>query len=503
MRLAYAAVGEGRDVEIDDGDHAAAGTSRLAAVAVVVVLAVVAAALTLAPGAVASLVGDVQARVRDIADPAAADTTRTETTATAGTPSRAAEDDGPPVPGHRVRIATRPRGADVTITPEGGGGALTGTSPFTAEVPEGTATVSIRRRGRQPLERRIDVDGARKVRWWLDPRGQLHHKVAQFATGSAPKQVAFTPDRRELWVTLLGGPGVEVFRPRTGKRLATIDLGDHGAVEVIFTADGSTAYVSQMESASVYEIDTATHEITRQLPTTGSWTKVIALSPDESTLYASNWSSNDVSEIDLATGDVVRRLPTVPTPRGLFVTPDGDTLYVAGFDGGQLQRIDLRDGSSEVLETTGGAMRHLVGDPDRGRLYADDMGADAIFVHTLGRGRVRRLTATDEKPNTIDLGADGRVLYVSNRGENNAESYYLPGPEWGSVLAFDAMTGEPLDAIVGGNQTTGLDVSADGRLLAFSDFLDNRVQVFEVPPYDGLVAGDGGRFGRHRSDLVK
>ena len=488
-------------MEIDDTDHGA-GRSRLAAVAVVVVLAVVAAAVTLAPGAVASLVGDVQASVRGIAGSATADT-GPDPAATAATPSPTAEDSAPPVPRHRVRIATRPRGAEVTITPADGGVALTGTSPFTAQVPQGVATVSITRRGRQPLERRIDVDGRRKVRWWLDPRGQLHHKVAQFDTGSAPKQVAFTPDRRELWVTLLGGPGVEVFRPRTGRSLATIDLGDHGAVEVIFTADGSTAYVSQMESASVYEIDTATHEITRQLRTGGSWTKVLALNPDESTLYASNWSSNDVSEIDLGSGDVVRRLPTVPTPRGLFVTPDGDALYVAGFDGGQLQRIDLRDGSSEVLETTGGAMRHLVGDPDRGRLYADDMGADAVFVHEVGRRRVRRLTTTDEKPNTIDLGADGTVLYVSNRGENNAESYYLPGPEWGSVLAFDAMTGEPLDAIVGGNQTTGLDVSADGSLLAFSDFLDNRVQVFEAPPYDVLAAGDGGRFGRHRRDLVK
>jgi DNA-binding beta-propeller fold protein YncE len=489
-------------VDIDDTDHRA-GTARLATVAVVVVLAVVATAVTLAPGAVASLVDDVQAGVRGITGSATTDT-GTDTAATADTSPPASEERAAPVPRHRVRIATRPRGADVTITPADGGVTLTGTSPFTAQVPQGVATVSITRRGRQPLERRIDVDGARRVRWWLDPRGQLHHKVAQFDTGSAPKQVAFTPDRRELWVTLLGGPGVEVFRPRTGRRLATIDLGDHGAVEVIFTTDGSTAYVSQMESASVYEIDTATHEITRQLSTGGSWTKVLALSPDESTLYASNWSSNDVSEIDLGSGEVVRRLPTVPTPRGLFVTPDGDTMYVAGFDGGQLQRIDLRDSSSEVLETTGGAMRHLVGDPDRGRLYADDMGADAVFVHELGRRRgVRRLTRTDEKPNTIDLGADGAVLYVSNRGENNAESYYLPGPEWGSVLAFDAMTGDPLDAIVGGNQTTGLDVSADGRLLAFSDFLDNRVQVFEAPPYDELAAGDGGRFGRHRADLVK
>jgi YVTN family beta-propeller protein len=487
-----------------DGGERRTGRWLTALAAAIVLVGGAAAAATAPPGAVASIISDLRTSVGDLVDRPAGDAAPAPVPEAGGSPvpSSPAETTTP-VPRHRVRIATRPRRADVTITPESGGPALTGRSPFTAEVPEGVATVSITRRGRQPLERRLAVERDRQVRWWLDPRGQLHHKVTQFRTGSAPKQVAFTPDRRELWVTLLGGPGVEVFRPRTGRRLATIDLGDHGAVEVIFTADGATAYVSQMESASVYEIDTTTHEVTRQVSTEGSWTKVLALSSDESTLYASNWSSNDVSEIDLVSGEVVRRLPTVATPRGLFVTPDGNALYVAGFDGGQLQRIDLRDGSSEILESTGGAMRHLVGDPTRGRLYADDMGADAVFVHDLGRRRVRRLTATDEKPNTIDLGADGRVLYVSNRGENNAESYYLPGPEWGSVLAFDAATGEPLDAIVGGNQTTGLDLSVDGRLLAFSDFLDNRVQVYEVPPHETLMAGDGGRFGRHRRDLAK
>lgn len=370
-----------------------------------------------------------------------------------------------------------------------------------AEVPEGRVDVTLTHPDRGVLYRRVTVGRSRRFRWWLDPPEQLHHKVAQFKTGSAPKQVAFTPDRKELWVSLLGGPGVEVFRPRSGNRLATIDLGDHGAVEVIFTADGTTAYASQMESGSVFEIDTATHKVRRQLRTGGTWTKVMALSPDEERLYASNWSSNDVSEIDLTTGKVLRRIDTVGTPRGLYVTPDGNTLHVAGFDSGQLERIDLRDGSSEILTSTGGAMRHLVGDGDV--LYADDMGSDAIFVHDLDRDRVRRFTKTDKKPNTIDLGAGGRVLYVSNRGANNAQSYYLPGPEWGSVLAFDTATGEPLDAIVGGNQTTGLDVSDDGKLLAFSDFLDDRVQVYEIPPYDKLTAGDGGRFGSHRKDLVK
>jgi sugar lactone lactonase YvrE len=175
---------------------------------------------------------------------------------------------------------------------------------------------------------------------------------------------------------------------------------------------------------------------------------------------------------------------------------------VAGFGHGQLARIDLTSGESHTLLDTGGALRHLVGDSRRGVLYADDMAKNAVYVVDMRNGQARKLAATGKKPNTIDLSPDGKVLYVSNRGENG-RSYYAPGPEWGSVLALDTRTGKAVDAIVGGNQTTGLDVSPDGRLLAFSDFLDNRVQIFEIPPFETLANGGGGRATAHLADIPK
>jgi DNA-binding beta-propeller fold protein YncE len=79
----------------------------------------------------------------------------------------------------------------------------------------------------------------------------------------------------------------------------------------------------------------------------------------------------------------------------------------------------------------------------------------------------------------------------------------LPGPEWGTVLAIDTATGTVLDAIVGGNQPTGLDVSPDGKLVAYSDFLDNRVSVYEIPPHETLLEGQGGRAQERFEDLQK
>ncbi len=339
--------------------------------------------------------------------------------------------------------------------------------------------------------------------WPIPANGQLHRKIGETRTGPSPKQVAFSPDGTELWVPLLGAVGVDVYKVPTLERLARIKLGTKGGVEVIFNRSGTRAYVSQMHTASVYEIDRVAKKVLRVLPTGGNWTKVLALSPDEQTLYAANWVSDDISEIDLKTGKVRRQIRTVDTPRGLVVSPDGTQLYVAGFEDGDLVRIELATLKSTELLRTGGAMRHLAIDEKANRLYASDMGTDTVFSIDLATGKSSTLSKTDSHPNTIDLSLDLRYLYVSNRGQNSEDGYYVPGPDWGSVLVFDVTTGKAIDAIVGGNQTTGLDVSPDGRFLAFTDFLDGRLQLFEVPPAPVLAASDGKRVKSYRAELLK
>lgn len=405
-----------------------------------------------------------------------------------------------PLPEQRLSVVSYPEGAKLSIrTPDGR--TISGKTPYRGKVPGGDVELTLTRKGFEPKTRTVSLDRPRRVRAWLDRSGQLLSSVVRFDTGSNPKQVAYTPDGEEIWSSLLGGKGVQVFDADSGKRLKQIPLGDHGAVEVIFNADGSRAYASQMETASVYEIDTERRKVLRRLNVKGAWTKVLAFSADERTLYASNWSSDDVSEIDVETWRVRRVIPTVDTPRGLYPTPDGERLYVAGYGRGELQRIDLSTGKGKVLHRTGGALRHLVGDGKT--LYASDMGTSRVYAMDLDTERVRVLAKTDEKPNTIDLSPDGKVLYVSCRGKNNPETYYLPGPEWGSVLAVDTSSGKLLDALVAGNQTTGLDVSDDGSRLAASDFLDNLVRVYDIPPYQELVDGGGGRAGKHRAELPK
>lgn len=419
--------------------------------------------------------------------------------------------------GHRTKLeydlAPEPQTVSITTTPEGAlctimrasGESTSAAAPFETNLLAGEVTLTIALDGYNTFTRAFFLDSPLALEYNLDPEGQVLHGVGLITTLGAPKGVSITPDGTEAWTSILDGPpSIQIFDPYTGEDLGEIDLGDYGAVEVIFNKAGTLAYTSQMETGKCFEIDVKTHTVLREFNAESTWTKWVQLSPDEGTLYASNWSGDDVSIIDLTTGELVRRVRVSNTPRGMYATADGAYLYVAGFDSGELERIDLSSYAvTTVFDSGGGALRHIVADEAKDVLYISDMAQDVIWIHDMATGTTTKFADTDEKPNTIDLSPGGDMLFVSCRGENNARSYYLPGPEWGSIIVYDTKTGEPLDALVCGNQPTALDVSDDGTLLISSDFLDNRLRVYEIPSYGTFLAADGGRYQAHLTEITK
>jgi len=341
---------------------------------------------------------------------------------------------------------------------------------------------------------------------FLQLEGQLVRRLFDINYVSSPKAVVFSVDGKEIWVTHLLNKekGVSVFDSKTGEEIATINLNNGGGVEIEFSKDGKKVYVSQMETGKIFEIDTQLKKILRVFDTKSSWTKVVKLSSNQKTLFASNWCGDNVSEINLSNGKLIKNIFTVDTPRGIYITKDSKNLYVAGFANGEIEKINLNTGERKVIFKSNGAMRHIVGDEEKGVLYVSDMAKNTIWKVYLKTDKVEKFVQTDNNPNTIVLSPDKKILFVSCRGKNfSSTNYYIPGPEWGSILLFDTETGEMLDAIVGGNQPTGLDISPNGKLLAFSDFLDGKIEVFEVPSYKILKNGNGGASKIYKKKLKK
>jgi len=325
-------------------------------------------------------------------------------------------------------------------------------------------------------------------------------------TAVSPKGLAFSLDNKEIWVTSLmnKNTGAVVHDVFSGKITSNISLQNYGGVEVIFSKDGSRAYISQMETASVFELDSKTKKILRVFKTNSSWTKILALSSDETKLYASNWVGNNVSEIDLKSGTLIRNIKTVKTPRGVYPTKDGKYLYVAGYDKGELQKINLTDLSSKILYNQGKALRHIVVDENKNIMYISDMGKKVILKLDLKTDLLTEFVFTDINPNTIALSPDKKLLFVSCRGKNfSPDDYYQPGPEWGTVLIFDTNKGKLVDAIIGGNQPTALDVSPDGKILVFSDFLDSQLEFYQIPDYKELKNNNSSWLTEYKKAIIK
>ena len=401
-----------------------------------------------------------------------------------------------------LEVTADPEVVNLTITLQDGT-TVTGKTPFSEDVPGGAIQIRFAKKGYNEAVRPLALDKPASLKVWLDPTGQLVESLVRFKCGSGPQQVAFSPDGRELWIALLDGDGLEVYSPTTGAKTGEVSLGSPGTTDLVFSKDGATLYAVNMKTATVYEIDRVSRTVKRQFATEGEAPKALVLSLDGKTIYTANWGTNDISQIDLASGTVARRLPTVAAPRGLYLTSDGLRLYVAGYADGELQRIDLPTGEGTLVFKSGGSLWAMAGDDFRGMLYVDDNALGTVYAMDLTTEVTTKLADTDSRPNTLRVASAGRLLCVANRGKEDSANSAHAGPEWGSILLVDTAGHTVLDAIVGGNQCTALAVSADGTLLAFSDFFDDRIRVYQVPAYETLAAGNGGRAIERFDDIVK
>jgi DNA-binding beta-propeller fold protein YncE len=112
------------------------------------------------------------------------------------------------------------------------------------------------------------------------------------------------------------------------------------------------------------------------------------------------------------------------------------------------------------------------------RLFVGDMGGAQVLVLDLA-GKVLATVPVPSNPHEMAVSADQSLVAVASRGRNNPDDYQLPGPDFGRVTLLNAK-GEVLGTTWGRNQPMGLAFSPDGKFLAFTDFLDNNVELYRV-----------------------
>ena len=320
-------------------------------------------------------------------------------------------------------------------------------------------------------------------------------------TDYQPKSVRFTPDGKSIFVANLGdytaltrfstSPLALVQRFEVPEEFRK----DSGFVETLILPGRNEIWLSQMNGNIIHVFNIDSGEYITGIRLSGIWPKVLTSNPEESRVYASCWESETVVEIDAELKCELRSFRTSGTPRGLVLSPDGKKLFAAIFSSSGVDCIDLESGrlltTYEASPGRNTAMRHIVYDRSRREYYVTAMGA----------GRVYRLSEcgqwlgywdVGDKPNTCALSPDGSRLFVSCRGPNNPDTGYLhKGYEFGKIYVINLRSGSVEDWIWGMDQPTGLDVSPDGKYLAFSDFLSHRLELYHITGDSHPGAGGG------------
>ena len=280
----------------------------------------------------------------------------------------------------------------------------------------------------------------------------------------------------------------------------------------------SLVYVPNSQSATVDEIDPRTFKVVRHFAV-GLLPQHVVPSYDLKTLYVTNDVGNSLTAIDPRTGKPERRIP-VEDPYNMYFTPGGRyaivvaerlhrldfrdahsfalhhslTVPCSGVDhmdfsldgryliascefSGQLVKVDVRRervvGVLDLPDGRGGMPQDVRVSPDGRVFYVADLAAGGVWKVDGRRFKVAGFVRTGAGAHGIYPSRDGRLLYVSNRGEGSV-----------SVISFRTQKVVKKWRIPGGGSPDMGGVSADGAVL----WLSGR--------YNGVVYAISTRTGR-------
>jgi YVTN family beta-propeller protein len=243
--------------------------------------------------------------------------------------------------------------------------------------------------------------------------------LATIATGTAPHEVAVSPDGRWAFVSDYGtgaAPGTTVTMIDVAARApaGTIPLGKHTRPHGIAAASDGTVWVTTEGSQHVLQLDPQTQSIRQAVRTGQRVTHQVVIVESASRVYTANIGSGTATAVDAASGRVLTHVATGAGAEGIDVAPDGSKVYVTNREAGTLSEVDV---------ATNAVTRELmVGDfpirvrvrPDGREVLVSNARGNEVVAVDLERWEVVRRLAVGAMPVGILVSPDNRRAFVAN-----------------------------------------------------------------------------------------
>ena len=222
--------------------------------------------------------------------------------------------------------------------------------------------------------------------------------------GRSPHEAFFTPDGREVWVTVRGEDYLQVLDGTTYEPTKRITV-PNGPGMTIFSTDGKYGYVVSSFTSEMVIIDTKTHKIV---------------------------------------GKVAQASPFSPD---LAATPDGKQVWLTLKDIGKTQVINARPPFDTIATLdTGPITNHVnIAHTTKGQFaYVTVGGLNAVKVYTTtDKPELVATIATGEMPHGLWPSGDGTRMYVGLENSN-------------ALTAIDTATNKVVSTIATGQSPQGM-----------------------------------------------
>lgn len=265
-----------------------------------------------------------------------------------------------------------------------------------------------------------------------------------------PHEAFFAPDNRTIWVGTRGVDSVQLVDALNGTPLSRIPSYG-GPSKVLFSPDGSRAYVNHLRSASIHIIDVASKQTIANI--TGlahPFSSDMMLSADGSRLWVAHKMTGQVSILSTTTNRIITTLATGPeTNHPNFAEINGTTYAFVTVASSNSTKVYTQPNPEEpplyhsTIPSSGVQPHGLWPSPDNTRLYVLNGHSDTVDVVSLlhhpftiirtlpvgqeGQALIYVADAVPSGPGTQNLGTQGLkargpdniLVHVANPGSND------------------------------------------------------------------------------------
>jgi YVTN family beta-propeller protein len=271
------------------------------------------------------------------------------------------------------------------------------------------------------------------------------------------------------------------------------------AVLLAFPLAASTVRIIQTNSAGddVSIIDPATNKVVGTIHGI-EVNHGAAAAPDGSRYYISDEGDSTLDVVEQKTLQVTKRIPLSGHPNNISISKDGKRVYVS---------IARAPGAVDVIDTT--SLEKVKSIPVKGAVHNTYVTPDGKWV-VAGSIPSKTITVIDQKSETpewsltMDLGI--RPMAFSTNPDGSTKWIFVQLSGFNGFAVVDFASRKEINRIklpdlppgkevfpVGGNESHGMAVTADGKIVVVNSRLNSSLYAYSIPELQLLGSTEVGK----------